>query len=169
MRLQDYRAKRCLTANGWLLRNDQVLLVKHRLLGIWLSPGGHVEENELPHQAAEREFLEETGIRGHVISAEPLLSSCSTEYLPLPFMSNLHWINKPGDELKFRSGSKKACEQHYVFSYYLSCDGPCDIVKGDAGITDIHWFSKQEISELETIQEIRDEANYVFQHYPKHK
>lgn len=31
-------------------------------MGIWLNPGGHIESGELPHEAAEREFYEETGV-----------------------------------------------------------------------------------------------------------
>lgn len=32
-------------------------------LGIWASPGGHIEPKETPEQGAFREILEETGIR----------------------------------------------------------------------------------------------------------
>jgi 8-oxo-dGTP pyrophosphatase MutT (NUDIX family) len=35
----------------------------HRKLGRWLPPGGHIEDNELPDDAAVREVLEETGVR----------------------------------------------------------------------------------------------------------
>lgn len=38
-----------------------VLLHKHKLLGIWVQPGGHVELNENPWQALKHELLEETG------------------------------------------------------------------------------------------------------------
>jgi ADP-ribose pyrophosphatase YjhB (NUDIX family) len=34
--------------------------VKHKGLGVWLPPGGHVEEGELPHVSALREAFEET-------------------------------------------------------------------------------------------------------------
>ena len=36
------------------------LLHWHRKVGLWLPPGGHVEPNEDPVQAARREALEET-------------------------------------------------------------------------------------------------------------
>ncbi len=39
-----------------------VLMLKHRRLGIWLQPGGHVEPGETPWAAARREAREETGL-----------------------------------------------------------------------------------------------------------
>lgn len=41
----------------------KVLLHHHRKLGMWLPPGGHIEKDELPDEAAVREVFEETGIR----------------------------------------------------------------------------------------------------------
>ena len=40
----------------------KVLLHLHRKLGMWLPPGGHIEQDELPDDAAVREVSEETGI-----------------------------------------------------------------------------------------------------------
>jgi 8-oxo-dGTP pyrophosphatase MutT (NUDIX family) len=40
-----------------------VLLHLHRKLGMWLPPGGHIERDELPDDAAVREVFEETGLR----------------------------------------------------------------------------------------------------------
>lgn len=39
-----------------------VLLHRHRRLGRWLQPGGHLEPGEWPVEAALRETLEETGV-----------------------------------------------------------------------------------------------------------
>lgn len=41
----------------------RVVLHRHRRLGLWLQPGGHVEDGEEPAEAAVRETLEETGLR----------------------------------------------------------------------------------------------------------
>lgn len=40
-----------------------VLLHQHKRLGLWLPPGGHIEDGEEPHVAAAREAWEETGAR----------------------------------------------------------------------------------------------------------
>ncbi len=51
---------------------NQVLLHEHRKLGKWLPPGGHIELNELPDQAAVREVLEETGIKVQLLISDRL-------------------------------------------------------------------------------------------------
>ena len=39
-----------------------VVLLRHRHLGLWLQPGGHIEPGETPWEAALREATEETGL-----------------------------------------------------------------------------------------------------------
>jgi len=50
------------TASVLLIKKDTVLLHYHEKIKKWLQPGGHIETNELPHEAAAREVKEETGI-----------------------------------------------------------------------------------------------------------
>ena len=45
-----------------LSQDGRVLLHRHKRLGVWLQPGGHLESGELPAAAAVRETAEETGI-----------------------------------------------------------------------------------------------------------
>ena len=49
------------------LSRENILFVKHNGLGVWLPPGGHVEEGELPQVAALRETFEETQIQDVVL------------------------------------------------------------------------------------------------------
>ncbi len=51
------------TVAVFVVREGKVLLHLHRKLGMWLPPGGHIEKDELPDEAAVREVLEETGLR----------------------------------------------------------------------------------------------------------
>ena len=50
------------TVAVFVVRDGKVLLHWHRKLGMWLPPGGHIEPDELPDEAALREVLEETGV-----------------------------------------------------------------------------------------------------------
>jgi 8-oxo-dGTP pyrophosphatase MutT (NUDIX family) len=61
---------------------EQVLLVHHNQLGCWLYPGGHIDPNEDPAQAAQREVLEETGIRTQMISDELFTHPAITTHAP---------------------------------------------------------------------------------------
>ena len=45
------------------------MLHRHRRLGLWLQPGGHIEPGEEPAEAASREVDEETGL---AVSTRPV-------------------------------------------------------------------------------------------------
>src|ERR1017187_8893724 len=51
-----------LTASAFVVSSRGVILLRHRLLGIWVQPGGHIDPGEGPEEAALRETLEETGL-----------------------------------------------------------------------------------------------------------
>lgn len=50
------------TASAIVISERGVLLHRHKRLGLWLQPGGHVEGDEDPRSAALREVAEETGL-----------------------------------------------------------------------------------------------------------
>lgn len=164
--------KICLTAAGFLVVDDKVLLVKHKKLGFWLAPGGHMEEDELPHEAAEREFWEETAVKVRTKSVLPLLPGTdNSDYYPVPFSVNLHWISK--DIYKKRLSSKTpekrvtdkvwklGCEKHLVFTYLVEPIGSIDFKQNVEETDGISWFTQEELTDLETIPEVRSEANWA--------
>jgi 8-oxo-dGTP pyrophosphatase MutT (NUDIX family) len=51
-----------LTASAFVLSSRGVVLHLHKRLGIWVQPGGHVDEGESPEEACVRETAEETGL-----------------------------------------------------------------------------------------------------------
>jgi len=50
------------TGSGIVIGRRGVMLLKHKRLGLWLQPGGHIDQGETPWAAALRECREETGI-----------------------------------------------------------------------------------------------------------
>ena len=47
----------------FIIKDDAVLMVRHKKLQRWLPPGGVIEAHETPDQAALREVLEETSLK----------------------------------------------------------------------------------------------------------
>lgn len=61
-----------LTASAIVLSGDlaSVLLVLHRKVGLWLQPGGHVDDSDASLAAAAlREAVEETGVDGLALAS----------------------------------------------------------------------------------------------------
>lgn len=50
------------TGSGIVVGPRGVVLLKHKRLGMWLQPGGHLDSDETPWDAALRECREETGL-----------------------------------------------------------------------------------------------------------
>lgn len=57
----------CVSVYVYNPKNRKFLLIKHRKTGKWLQPGGHIESDEDPEEAALRETFEETGINVRLI------------------------------------------------------------------------------------------------------
>jgi len=53
------------TASSFVISSRGVILHRHRRLGIWVQPGGHVDAGESPEAACLRETIEETGLVVH--------------------------------------------------------------------------------------------------------
>lgn len=170
--LSEQQARVCLTAAGCLIHQNKVLLVKHKKLGFWLNPGGHIELNELPHQTAEREFWEETGVR--VTAYDPQLPQVhdGSEYMPNPFLTNLHWISQENYHYRLNGTQRssqterdwqRGCEQHLNFIYLVKpVDRTVKFAKNVEETDGIAWFSLEELAELETKDSIRVEVQQAF-------
>ena len=50
------------TGSAFVVGTRGIVLLKHRRLGIWVQPAGHVDLGETPWDAARREAGEETGL-----------------------------------------------------------------------------------------------------------
>ena len=62
-----------LTGSAFIVGVRGTILHRHRRLGIWVQPGGHVDDGERPPEAALREGQEETGLRLLPVEDEPTL------------------------------------------------------------------------------------------------
>ncbi len=85
--------ERQFTATVYLFHENRVLLHRHKKLGKWLPPGGHLEANETPPEAAIREVKEETGLDFLFLEDEHLkISAYNGTSIPRPFLCLLENI-----------------------------------------------------------------------------
>lgn len=162
----------CMTAAGLVVHHDRVLLVKHAKLDIWLAPGGHIDEQELPHRAALREVKEETGIDAVIHSATPMPTNHDSEYVPVPLLANLHWVARENYEARCQSNDptvphatslwSRGCEQHLVWLYIMTpLDPDQPVVRNKRESTQIGWFSADQVATLDTTEDIRAEIQFA--------
>jgi 8-oxo-dGTP pyrophosphatase MutT (NUDIX family) len=60
--LDEHENAHHITSSAFVVSSRGVILHEHKLLGIWVQPGGHVDAGETPEEAAVRETNEETGL-----------------------------------------------------------------------------------------------------------
>ena len=124
------------TVGALIVYDGRVCLVHHRELGLWVTPGGHIELDEDPDQALWREIEEETGLRPDDLE---ILSERShtpgddgAQPLYVPRWMNIHSIS-PG-------------HRHIVFDHVFR--SKTDRLRlADGEHHEIRWFSSTELDD----------------------
>jgi ADP-ribose pyrophosphatase YjhB (NUDIX family) len=107
---------------------------------MWLPPGGHVDENELPSKCILREYKEETGLNIELIGKEERLGN--VKRLIQPNHIQLEDIEEG--------------HQHIDLVYFAKLKNPnqTTAIKKDE-VKDIKWFSEEELNSDEISDEVR--------------
>ncbi|HZP25708.1 MAG TPA: NUDIX domain-containing protein [Dehalococcoidia bacterium] len=92
--------KRHFTATGFVVDGERTLLLWHQRLGMWVPPGGHVDEDEDPVTAVLREVREETGLETEVIASDQHLPVDYPEQVAAPYTILVEDISGPGEPHK---------------------------------------------------------------------
>ena len=76
-----------ITATVYVINDGKVLLHQHKKYKTWFPLGGHIEEDEFPHEAAIREVKEESGFDVTLIETElaPEIELARVKRIPAPF------------------------------------------------------------------------------------
>jgi 8-oxo-dGTP pyrophosphatase MutT (NUDIX family) len=101
-------------ATVYVVCDGATALHQHDRLDMWLPPGGHIDRDELPHEAALREVREETGLDVELVAETQALESETARSLPMPQHLLLEDINV--------NESGEVGHQHIDFIYYGRAD-----------------------------------------------
>jgi 8-oxo-dGTP pyrophosphatase MutT (NUDIX family) len=136
------------TATTYVVYDGRVALHEHDGLGKWLPPGGHVDRDELPHEAALREVREETGLDVDLVADRGEFGSPTVDPLPEPQHLLLADVNV-FDEV--------VGHQHVDMVYYARADtaeiSPAD---GEQPADDWAWFSPADLEADRIDSDVRD-------------
>ena len=138
--------KRCIVAGSIIFNapKDEVLLIKHKKLGVWLPPGGHVEAGEFPYEAAVREAKEETGLDIELLGSRAFdYSNDEAATLVKPFATI--YENVPYKD-----------ERHIHFDMvYLATSKSGEISLNHDESDGIRWFSYNDVKNINTFENVR--------------
>lgn len=129
------------TVATFVLHRGKVLLLYHRKLQMWLPPGGHIDPNELPDEAAVREVLEETGLAVELVSAPAMAG------VPGP----LHLARPEGVQLEDIAPG----HQHIDLVYYARPAGGLEPVLNAAESEAVGWYGPDDFDRLGMTEEVR--------------
>lgn len=121
------------TVAVFVVHDGKVLLHFHEKLNRWLPPGGHIEPNELPDEAAVREVWEETGVTCNLIGNSVLHFADPTlpVQLATPAGIQLEQIgpNHQHIDLIYYAIGTPAEDRHKVGWFALNELGPLDLTE----------------------------------------
>jgi len=81
------------SAKTYVVCNGKFLLHIHKKLNKWLPVGGHIDREELPHDASVREVKEKTGLDVNFFLAKELLKTSSASEIIPPYKMGLYNLN----------------------------------------------------------------------------
>lgn len=131
------------TVAVFVICQQRVLLHSHPKLGKWLPPGGHIEPNELPDEAAIREVAEESGLDVRLVGEKGLPADYADQPIQLTVPA--------GIQLEFISPH----HEHIDLVYFaVPADAPEDTLpKVNAAF---HWLCGDELDQHPIPEEVRD-------------
>ncbi len=83
-------------ATTYIVNDGATALHHHDRLDMWLPPGGHIDRDELPREAARREVREETGLDVTLHESETDIETPVVTELPAPehiLLEDIHFYD----------------------------------------------------------------------------
>ncbi|MBI3619133.1 NUDIX domain-containing protein [Candidatus Peregrinibacteria bacterium] len=141
------------TATAFVIDSrKRTLLLWHKRLQRWMPPGGHIDQNETPEDAAKRECKEETGMNVEIIgeNGEDLFAANPEEGRMLKKPIALLLENIPENIER-----NEPAHQHMDFLYIARPIDESQILKlAEEEGREMRWFTRGEIEKLDEAMEI---------------
>jgi 8-oxo-dGTP pyrophosphatase MutT (NUDIX family) len=131
------------TATVYVVESGAVALHHHDRLGIRVPPGGHVDRDELPHEAGVREVREETGLDATLLDDTDSVDAPAGRVLPQPRHQMLYDIGVSEDGQIYH--------QHIDHVYYAHVDSrEIDPAGGDeADPSAWAWYDRADLRDAD--------------------
>lgn len=144
--------KTCICGGSVIFSNGKILLLKHKKLGIWLYPGGHVDEGETPVQTAVREAKEETGYKIKILGNPKLgkLDENVASEQPNPLITLYEHVPYKTEE-----------HMHFDLVYIAQPMGEAQAIE-EGESKELKWISKEDVEDLETFPNVKEVLKYAF-------
>jgi len=128
------------TATVYVVNDGATALHEHDRLGITIPPGGHVDRDELPHEAGLREVREETGLDPTLLGEAPDVPAPDGYALPSPRYQLCYDINVHEDGT--------VGHQHIDHVYFATVPSRgIDPADGEAGTEAWAWYDPHDLRE----------------------
>ncbi len=140
------------TTAVYIIENERALLIFHRKLQKWLPPGGHIDPNETPPEAAVREALEETGLHVELTRQENIwVEHWNAKSFERPYMCLLEEIPE----------HKGVPAHQHIDMVYIARPVKGTLLENPEETAGLRWFSWEEIEALESDIDIYKETQEV--------
>ena len=148
--------KRCIVASCLIIDKGKLLMLEHRKIGKWLPPGGHVEPEEFPDEAALRETKEETGLEVEILGDDGIMHADPMS----------HTLREPF-AIVYEEVPYKTVPMHIHFDMIYVVRVKGGDLGGNNESTGIRWMDAAEIEKLDTLPNVKAVALAALKRYGK--
>ena len=127
----------------------KILLIMHKKNKRWTQPGGHIEDDETPEEAALREVYEETGLRVRLLGVR--------------FPREEDFIRPLG--IQRNRNSKGDVHIDIIYPAVPNDDSIAQLNIEESD--DIGWFSREELDDIDCFPDIKITMDYILKYIIK--
>ena len=130
-------------ATVYVVNDGATALHEHDKLGLTLPPGGHIDRDELPHEAAAREASEEVGQEPTIVADHPDVTAANSRAIPRPRHVLLEDINVHDGEVG---------HQHVDFIFYGYVESrEITPLEGETGPDAWEWYDRADLQRADDL------------------